>query len=100
MARFTRAISEGVRRETHIRDQDAAPWRHLGDYPLQPPLNLVSHKLAPAIATNNRVVLKPAETTPLTALALAELLYEAGLPPEMLSVVTGRSAFAGRRDDQ
>jgi phosphonoacetaldehyde dehydrogenase len=57
--------------------------------PFNHPLNLVSHKLAPAIATNNRVVLKPAETTPLTALALAELLYEAGLPPEMLSVVTG-----------
>jgi acyl-CoA reductase-like NAD-dependent aldehyde dehydrogenase len=57
--------------------------------PFNHPLNLVSHKLAPAIATNNRVVLKPAEATPLTALALAELLYEAGLPPEMLSVVTG-----------
>ncbi|MDE5455848.1 phosphonoacetaldehyde dehydrogenase [Bradyrhizobium sp. CSA112] len=57
--------------------------------PFNHPLNLVSHKLAPAIATNNRVVLKPAEATPLTALALAELLYEAGLPPEMLSVITG-----------
>jgi putative phosphonoacetaldehyde dehydrogenase len=48
-----------------------------------------AHKIAPAIATNNRVVLKPTELTPLTALALADILYEAGLPPEMLSVVTG-----------
>ena len=63
--------------------------------PFNHPLNLVSHKLAPAIATNNRVVLKPAETTPLTALALAELLYEAGLPPEMLSVVTGEPRSLG-----
>jgi len=63
--------------------------------PFNHPLNLVSHKLAPAIATNNRVVLKPAEATPLTALALAELLYEAGLPPEMLSVVTGEPRSLG-----
>jgi phosphonoacetaldehyde dehydrogenase len=57
--------------------------------PFNHPLNMVSHKLAPAIATNNRIVLKPTELTPLTALALADVLYEAGLPPEMLSVVTG-----------
>ena len=49
--------------------------------PFNHPLNMVSHKLAPAIATNNRVVLKPTELTPLTALALADVLYEAGLPP-------------------
>jgi putative phosphonoacetaldehyde dehydrogenase len=58
--------------------------------PFNHPLNMVAHKLAPAIATNNCVVLKPAEATPLTALLLADLLYAAGLPPEMLSVVTGR----------
>jgi len=45
--------------------------------------------VAPSIATNNRMVLKPTEKTPLTALLLADLLYEAGLPPQMLSVVTG-----------
>lgn len=55
----------------------------------------MSHKIAPAIATNNRVVLKPTELTPLTALALADLLYEAGLPPEMLSVVTGNPSTMG-----
>src|SRR5690242_4740751 len=63
--------------------------------PFNHPLNMVSHKLAPAIATNNRVVLKPTELTPLTALALADVLYEAGLPPEMLSVVTGNPSDIG-----
>ncbi len=63
--------------------------------PFNHPLNMVSHKIAPAIATNNRVVLKPTELTPLTALALADVLYEAGLPPEMLSVVTGNPSTMG-----
>lgn len=57
--------------------------------PFNHPLNQVAHKIAPAIATNNRMVLKPTEKTPLSALLLADLLYEAGLPPEMLSIVTG-----------
>jgi phosphonoacetaldehyde dehydrogenase len=60
--------------------------------PFNHPLNQVIHKLAPAIATNNRVVLKPSEKTPLTAYALADILYEAGLPAEMLSVLTGDPA--------
>jgi aldehyde dehydrogenase (NAD+) len=60
--------------------------------PFNHPLNQVIHKLAPAVATNNRVVLKPSEKTPLTAFALADILYEAGLPPEMLSVLTGDPA--------
>src|SRR5580658_9142861 len=60
--------------------------------PFNHPLNQVVHKVAPAIATNNRIVLKPSEKTPLTALALADILYEAGLPAEMLSVVTGDPA--------
>lgn len=57
--------------------------------PFNHPLNMVSHKIAPAIATNNCIVVKPTELTPLTALWLADALYEAGLPPQMLSVVTG-----------
>jgi phosphonoacetaldehyde dehydrogenase len=57
--------------------------------PFNHPLNQVAHKIAPSIATNNRMVLKPTEKTPLTALLLADILYEAGLPPEMLSIVTG-----------
>src|SRR5260370_29970021 len=60
--------------------------------PFNHPLNQVIHKVAPAVATNNRVVLKPSEKTPLTAIALADIFYEAGLPPEMLSVLSGDSA--------
>src|SRR6187455_2708144 len=45
--------------------------------PFNHPLNQVAHKVAPAIATNNRIVLKPSEKTPLSALALADILYEA-----------------------
>jgi putative phosphonoacetaldehyde dehydrogenase len=57
--------------------------------PFNHPLNMVSHKIAPSIATNNCMVCKPTELTPLTALTLADILYEAGLPPEMFQVVTG-----------
>ena len=57
--------------------------------PFNHPLNMIAHKIAPAIATNNCLVGKPTELTPLTALLLADVLYEAGLPPEMLSIVTG-----------
>jgi phosphonoacetaldehyde dehydrogenase len=57
--------------------------------PFNHPLNQVAHKVAPSIASNNRMVLKPSEKTPLSALLLADILYEAGLPPEMLSVLTG-----------
>ncbi len=57
--------------------------------PFNHPMNQVAHKVAPAIATNNRVVLKPSEKVPLSAYYLAELLYEAGLPEPMLQVVTG-----------
>jgi putative phosphonoacetaldehyde dehydrogenase len=60
--------------------------------PFNHPLNQVAHKVAPAIATNNKMVLKPSEKTPLTPLLLADLLYEAGLPPAMFSVVTGDPA--------
>jgi len=60
--------------------------------PFNHPLNQVIHKVAPSVATNNRMVLKPSEKTPLTAFALADILYEAGLPPAMLSVVTGDPA--------
>jgi phosphonoacetaldehyde dehydrogenase len=57
--------------------------------PFNHPLNQVIHKVAPSVATNNRMVLKPTEKTPLAAFALADILYEAGLPPEMLAVITG-----------
>ena len=57
--------------------------------PFNHPMNQVAHKVVPSIATNNRMVLKPSEKVPLSAYRFADILYEAGLPPEMLSVVTG-----------
>ncbi|OGU54134.1 MAG: aldehyde dehydrogenase [Ignavibacteria bacterium RBG_13_36_8] len=57
--------------------------------PFNDPLNLVAHKLGPAIAGGNSVVLKPATVTPLSALKLAEAFMEAGLPAKVLNVVTG-----------
>ena len=57
--------------------------------PFNHPLNMVAHKIAPSIATNNCTVCKQTELTPMTAMLLADILYEAGLPPDMFSVVTG-----------
>jgi putative phosphonoacetaldehyde dehydrogenase len=57
--------------------------------PFNHPLNQVLHKVAPAIAAGAPMILKPSEKTPLTALRFAALLYEAGLPPHMLSVLLG-----------
>jgi acyl-CoA reductase-like NAD-dependent aldehyde dehydrogenase len=63
--------------------------------PFNFPLNLVAHKLAPALAAGCAVVLKPASRTPLSALLLAELEEESGLPPGWLSVLVGPSAEIG-----
>jgi putative phosphonoacetaldehyde dehydrogenase len=60
--------------------------------PFNHPLNQVIHKLAPAIAVGTPVILKPSEKTPLTAILLTELLYEAGLPHYMLSTLLGPTA--------
>ena len=57
--------------------------------PFNHPMNQVAHKVVPSVATNNRMVLKPSEKVPFSALLFADLLYEAGLPPQMLSVLTG-----------
>lgn len=57
--------------------------------PFNHPMNQVAHKIAPSIATNNRVILKPSEKVPLSACYLADILYEAGLPAPMLQVLTG-----------
>jgi len=56
------------------------------------PMLMASWKLAPALATGNTVVLKPAETTPLTALLLAEVLLDAELPPGVVNIITGAGA--------
>ena len=57
--------------------------------PFNHPMNQVAHKVAPAIATNNRVIVKPSEKVPLSAFYFADLLYEAGLPEPMLQILTG-----------
>jgi betaine-aldehyde dehydrogenase len=61
------------------------------------PLNISSWKLGPALACGNTVVLKPAELTPLSALRLAELALEAGIPEGVLNVVVGKGSIVGQR---
>jgi acyl-CoA reductase-like NAD-dependent aldehyde dehydrogenase len=61
------------------------------------PLNIASWKLGPALACGNTVVLKPAELTPLSALRLAELALEAGIPEGVVNVVTGKGSVVGQR---
>lgn len=63
--------------------------------PFNDPLNLVAHKLGPAITGGNSVVLKPATVTPLSALKLGEALLEAGLPPKVLNIITGYGSDIG-----
>jgi len=63
--------------------------------PFNFPLNLVAHKIAPALAAGCPVVLKPASQTPLSALLLAELETEAGLPPGWLNVLVGQASEIG-----
>ncbi|WKZ52818.1 MAG: aldehyde dehydrogenase family protein [Anaerolineales bacterium] len=63
--------------------------------PFNFPLNLVAHKVAPAIASGNTLVLKPATTTPLTAVKLCEILMEAGLPLGAINLVAGSGSTVG-----
>jgi acyl-CoA reductase-like NAD-dependent aldehyde dehydrogenase len=63
--------------------------------PFNFPLNLVAHKVAPAIAAGNTVVLKPATTTPITAIRLGEILMEAGLPGGVYNLVYGEGGTVG-----
>ena len=60
------------------------------------PLLLTAWKVAPALACGNTVIIKPASQTPLTALALAEVAQEAGLPPGVLNVITGPGSTVGQ----
>jgi len=66
----------------------------LGITPFNFPLNLVAHKVAPALAAGNPVVIKPASSTPVCALALAEILLDAGLPPDAISVLPCQGSVA------
>ncbi len=63
--------------------------------PFNFPLNLVCHKVGPALAAGNAVLVKPASDTPLSALKLAEILLEAGVPPLAISVITGSGGTLG-----
>ncbi|CAM3825850.1 aldehyde dehydrogenase family protein [Cohnella lubricantis] len=63
--------------------------------PFNVPLNLAAHKIAPALAAGNAVVVKPASATPLSAIRLAQLMEEAGLPKGLLNVVVGSGETVG-----
>lgn len=90
----------GEGRQGYIRHFPLGPV--LGIAPFNYPLNLACHKLAPAIAAGNSFILKPASSTPLSALLLGEMVLEAGFPPEALSVLVCRSSLAERlvRDER
>jgi glyceraldehyde-3-phosphate dehydrogenase (NADP+) len=63
--------------------------------PFNDPLNLVAHKIGPAIASGNAIIVKPATVTPLSAIKLAEAFEQAGLPPKVLSIITGHGSEIG-----
>jgi len=63
--------------------------------PFNFPLNLVAHKVAPALAAGNAVLIKPAGNTPLTAIKLVEVLLDAGFPPQSIACITGPGAELG-----
>jgi len=106
---FTIASEESkrVHGETIPLDAVAAGEGYFGFYLRRPvgvivaispfnfPLNLVAHKVAPALAAGNTVVLKPASTTPLTAVKLCEVLQEAGLPAGAINLVIGPGRTVG-----
>ncbi len=63
--------------------------------PFNFPLNLVAHKIGPALAAGNSVIIKPASDTPLSALKLTEVMIDAGFPPESLQCITGSGGTIG-----
>ncbi|MFT7071248.1 MAG: glyceraldehyde-3-phosphate dehydrogenase (NADP+) [Patiriisocius sp.] len=70
--------------------------------PFNDPLNLVRHKLGPAIAAGNPVILKPSDDTPVVVIKFGEILFDSGLLKEMLSIITGSPEYFGDaliRDD-
>ncbi len=66
----------------------------LGISPFNFPLNLVAHKIAPAIASGNSIILKPSSATPITAIQLAKIIHEAGLPPGIVNILPASSKNA------
>ncbi|UCF21566.1 MAG: aldehyde dehydrogenase family protein [Gemmatimonadota bacterium] len=101
IATFNIAAEEAKRLAGEIVPVDVVPWGEgyaaqfhrfplgpiVGIIPFNFPLNLAAHKLAPCIAAGCTMVLKPPQQAPVTVLKLAEICYEAGLPPESLSVL-------------
>ncbi len=110
-ATFTAAAEEAKRIHGETVPMDAVPAGegYFGFYVRRPvgvvaaispfnfPLNLVAHKVAPAIAAGNSVVLKPASTTPLSAVALCRLLVEAGVPDGGINLVVGSGGVVGNQ---
>jgi acyl-CoA reductase-like NAD-dependent aldehyde dehydrogenase len=105
----TRGAGEVIPFDSYAGSEDRTGWftrEPLGIIaaitPFNDPLNLVAHKVGPAIAGGNAVVLKPSALTPLSAQLLADALYDAGLPREVLTLVHGgkdvAAAIIGTRD--
>jgi len=104
---FSAEEAKRIHGETVPMDASAAGEGRIGFYlrspvgvvaaitPFNFPLNLVAHKVGPGLAAGNTIVLKPASTTPLTAIRLGEILVEAGLPPGAFNIVVGPGATVG-----
>jgi len=105
--RFSAEEAKRLHGETVPMDASASGEQRIGFYlrfplgvvaaitPFNFPLNLVAHKVGPALAAGNCVVLKPAEETPLTAVLLGQVLTEAGLPPHVFELVHGDGPTTG-----
>jgi acyl-CoA reductase-like NAD-dependent aldehyde dehydrogenase len=105
--RFSAEEAKRIHGETVPMDASAAGEGRVGFWlrcplgvvsaisPFNFPLNLVAHKVGPALAAGNTLVLKPASTTPLTAIKLAEILEEAGIPAGVFNVVVGSGGTVG-----
>jgi acyl-CoA reductase-like NAD-dependent aldehyde dehydrogenase len=105
--KFASEEAKNIHGETVPMDASANSENRIGFYmrfpvgvigaisPFNFPLNLVAHKVAPAIAAGNSMVLKPATATPLTAIKLGQLLMEAGLPDGALNIIIGGGSTVG-----
>jgi acyl-CoA reductase-like NAD-dependent aldehyde dehydrogenase len=105
--KFASEEAKSIRGETVPMDASIGGEKRIGFYlrfpvgvvgaisPFNFPLNLVAHKVAPAIAAGCSVVLKPASTTPLTSLKLGQIMMEAGLPDGALNIVVGSGSTVG-----
>jgi 1-pyrroline dehydrogenase len=86
---YVQGFTSMIRRDPIGVVGSIAPWNY--------PLMMAAWKIAPALAAGNTIVLKPAELTPLSALRLAELCLEAGIPEGVVEVVVGKGSEAGQR---